>query len=35
MEKIALNIDKQKDWQESKESKQDDLNAFIKNKYYT
>ena len=33
--KYNLNIDRQKDWQEFKESKQDDLNAFIKNKYYT
>lgn len=34
-EQYNLNIDRQKDWQEFKESKQDDLNAFIKNKYYT
>ena len=33
--KYNLNIDRQKDWQEFKESEQDDLNAFIKNKYYT
>lgn len=33
--KYNLNIDRHKDWQEFIESEQDDLNAFIKNKYYT
>jgi hypothetical protein len=34
-EQYNLNIERQKDWQEFTESEQDDLNAFIKNKYYT